>query len=130
MSRKIYVLCASGTREKLQMAAMVASVAAASGDEVTVFFSMNAMLYFVKGRDTEAPAEGEFGRLMAADKGVPSFKQLFVYAAELGDAKLLPCSMAVDLLKAEEADLDPALGPPTGLTRFLSDAEGAQLFTF
>jgi len=130
MSRKIYVLCVSGTREKLQMAAMVASVAAASGDEVTVFFSMNAMLYFVKGRDTEAPAEGEFGRLMANDKGVPSFKQLFTYAAELGDAKLLPCSMAVDLLKAEEADLDPLLGPPTGLTRFLSDAEGAQLFTF
>lgn len=130
MSRKIYILCVSDTREKLQMAAMVASVAAASGDEVTVFLSMNAMLHFVKGRATEAPAEGEFGRLMAADKGVPSFKQLFTYAAELGDAKLLPCSMAVDLLKASDDDLDPVLGPPTGLTRFLSDAEGAQLFTF
>lgn len=130
MSRKIFVLCVSGTRERLQMAAMVASVAAASGDEVTVFFSMNAMLYFVKGRTDPAPAEGEFGRLMDEDKGVPPFKQLFKYAAELGDAKLLPCSMAVDLLKATEADLDPELGPPTGLTRFLSDAENAQLFTF
>lgn len=130
MSRKIHILCVSGTREKLQMAAMIASVAAASGDEVSVFFSMNAMSYFVKGRTAEPPNEGEFGALMAADKGVPSFKQLFKYAAELGDATLLPCSMAVDLLRITEADLDPELGPPTGLTRFLADAEGAQLFTF
>jgi peroxiredoxin family protein len=36
-------------------------------------------------------------------------------AADLGDAKLLPCSMAVDLLKALKDDLDPVLGPPTGL---------------
>ncbi len=90
MSRKIFVLCISDSREKLQMAAMVASVAAASGDEVTVFFSMNAMLHFVKGRATEAAAEGEFGRLMAADKGLPSFKQLFAYAADLGDASCCP----------------------------------------
>jgi hypothetical protein len=44
-----------------------------------VFFSMNAMLHFVKGRNTEPPVEGEFGTLMDADKGVPSFKQLFAY---------------------------------------------------
>jgi peroxiredoxin family protein len=130
MSRKIHILCVSGTREKLQMAAMIASVAAASGEEVSVFFSMNALLYFVKGRAAEAPVEGEFGTLMAQDKGVPPFKQLFAYAAELGDATLLPCSMAIDLLKASEEDLDPMLGPPTGLTRFLSDAEGAQVMTF
>jgi peroxiredoxin family protein len=110
------------------MAAMVASVAAASGDQVTVFFSMNALPYFVKGHSGEAPAEGELGALMG--KGVPPFKQLFSQAAELGDAKLLPCSMAVDLLKVEEGGLDPVLGPPTGLTRFLSDAEGGQLLTF
>lgn len=129
MSRKIYVLCVSGTREKLQMAAMIASVAAASGDEVSVFFSMNAMQYFVTGRSAEPPVEGEFGTLLQ-HKGVPPFRQLFEMAAELGNATLLPCSMALDLLKITKDDLDPAFGPPTGLTRFLSDAEGAQMFTF
>jgi peroxiredoxin family protein len=129
MTQKIHIVCVSGTREKLQMAAMIASVAAATGDEVTVFFSMNALQYFIKGHSEDAPTEGEFGTLLA-DKGVPPFKQLFIQAAELGDAKLLPCSMAVDVLKIEKEELDPELGPPTGLTRFLSDAEGGQLLTF
>jgi peroxiredoxin family protein len=38
--------------------------------------------------------------------------------------------MAMDLLEITEADLDPEIGAPTGLTKFLSDAEGAQLLTF
>lgn len=126
---KLHIVCVSGTREKLQMAAMMASVAAATGEEVSVFFSMNAVKYFVKGNTDEAPAEGEFGALLA-DKGVPPFRQLFQHAADLGDASLLPCSMALDLLKVEKGDLDPSFGPPTGLTKFLSDAEGAQLLTF
>jgi len=129
MSQKLSIVCASGTREKLQMAAMIASVAAASGSEVSVFFSMNALPYFIKGRTAGAPAEGEFGALLE-QKGVPPFKQLFMQAAELGDAKLLPCSMAIDLLKINASELDSGLGPPTGLTRFLSDAEDGQLLTF
>ncbi|MBT7944125.1 MAG: hypothetical protein HN719_12325 [Alphaproteobacteria bacterium] len=111
------------------MAAMIASVAAACGDEVTVFLSMNALAFFVKGNTDNAPVEGAFGTLME-EKGVPPFKQLFQQAVELGDAKLLPCSMAVDLLEVTQDDLEPEIGPPTGLTRFLSDAEGGQLLSF
>lgn len=129
MSRQIHIICVSGTHEKLQMAAMVASVGAASGDEVTVFFSMNALAYFVKDRNTDPPLEGEFGTLLA-HKGVPPFKQLFQQAAKLGDAQLLPCSMALDLLEITDDDLEPEFGAATGLTKFLMDAEGAQLLTF
>jgi peroxiredoxin family protein len=129
MSQKINIVCVSGTREKLQMAAMIASVAAATGDEVSVFLSMNALPYFVKGHAVDAPPEGELGVLLA-QKGVPPFKHLFQQAVELGDAKLLPCSMALDLMKITKDELDPEIGPPTGLTRFLSDAEGGQLLTF
>lgn len=129
MSNQISIICVSGSHEKLQMAAMVASVAAATGTAVTVFFSMNALTYFVKNRSQPAPAEGDFGAMMLQD-GVPPFKQLFQQAAELGDAQLLPCSMAIDLMKITPEDLDPELGPPTGLTRFLSHSEGGQLLTF
>lgn len=129
MAQKINIVCVTGTREKLQMAAMIASVAAATGDAVTVFLSMNALPYFVKGHAADAPAEGELGALMS-QKGVPPFKQLFQQAVELGDATLLPCSMALDLMKITKDDLDPEVGPPTGLTRFLSDAEGGQILTF
>lgn len=111
------------------MAAMVASVAAASGDRVFVFFSMNALVWFVKGHATHVPAEGEFGTLLT-QKGVPPFKQLFQQAVELGDAELLPCSMAVDLLKITENDLDSEFSSPMGLTKFLSLAAGGHLLTF
>ena len=49
MSNKVPVVVISGDREQLQMAAMLASVAAVSGSEVTVFLSMNAMRYFQRG---------------------------------------------------------------------------------
>ena len=129
MGQSINIVCVSGTREKLQMAAMVASVAAVTGDQVCVFLSMNALAHFVKGH-----AGGSAGRRRPrsahVEESVPPFKQLFPQAAELGEARLLPCSMAMDLMKLERSDLEPELGPPTGLTRFLSDAEGGQLLTF
>lgn len=129
MTQRINIVCVSGTHEKLQMAAMIASVAAASGVEVSVFFSMNALLYFVKDNENIAPDEGEFGSIMSK-VSVPPFKQLFKQAAELGDAQLLPCSMAIDLLNITNDDLEPEFSPPTGLTKFISDSEGSQLLAF
>ena len=111
MPQRINIVCVSGTHEKLQMAAMIASVAAATGDEVSVFFSMNALSYFIKGNDADAPDEGNFGAIMTRE-GAPPFRQLFKQAAELGDAKLLPCSMAIDVLKISKDDLDPEFSPP------------------
>ncbi len=128
-SNKVYIVCTSATREKLQMAAMIASVSVANGSVVSVFFSMNAILYFVRGRMDKMPIEGEFGNLLA-NKEVPEFKNLFKMAVELGDAQLLPCSMAVDVLGIKQDQLDPSFGPPTGLTKFLSDAEDGQLLHF
>ena len=105
------------------------SVSVATGDDVTVFFSMNAITYFVKGNTAKPKAEGEFSKLLSK-KGVPSFKKLFQQAVELGDAKLLPCSMALDLMEITQDDLDPEFGPATGLTHFLSLSEGGELLTF
>ena len=126
---KICVVVVSGTLERLQMAAMVESVAAVSGHETLVFFSMNALPYFIKGRADQAPAEGEMGRLML-DKKVPEFKTLFEQAVELGDARIYPCSMAMDVLGVDRNDLEAYLGEATGLTKFLNDAQGSQVWTF
>ncbi len=126
---KICVVVVSGSLERLQMAAMVASVAAVSGQEVMVFLSMNALPYFAKGKTLKAPNEGEMGRLMASKK-VPEFKTLFEQAVELGDAKIYPCSMAMDVLGIEQDGLESYLGKATGLTKFLRDAQGGQVWTF
>ena len=126
---KVCVVVVSGSMERLQMAAMVASVAAVSGHETLIFLSMNALPHFVKGREIEAPVEGEMGTLMQ-EKKVPKFKMLFEQAVELGDAKLYPCSMAMDVLEVGHEDLESYLGEPTGLTKFLDDAQDGQVWTF
>ena len=126
---KISITIVSGSLERLQMAAMVASVGAVSGNEVCVFLSMNSLQYFIKGGEVTAPAEGSFGEVMA-NKNVPGFKSLFESAVELGEAKIFPCSMAMDILETETEDLEPYLSEPLGLTKFLSIAADSQIWTF
>ncbi|HSH30787.1 MAG TPA: DsrE/DsrF/DrsH-like family protein [Thiohalobacter sp.] len=129
MSDQLSIMCVSGLHERIQMAAMTAATAAVSGTRVSVFLSMNALPYFVKGHATEPPREGEMGKLMAS-KNVPPFKQLFEQAKELGDASLHACSMAMDVLEVGESELDAALDGPLGLTRFLSEAGDGQILIF
>ena len=129
MSDRVSIIVTSNTRERLQMAAMVASVAAVSGQDVIVFLSMNALAVFRKGAPAPAATEGEFGDLLVT-KNAPDFKMLFESAVELGSARVHPCSMAVDVLGCSQDDLEDYLGEPLGLTKFLDDARSGQLLTF
>lgn len=128
-SGKISIVCVSDKREQLQMAGMIASVGAVSGNEVLVFLSMNALRYFVKGGPAKAPAEGPMGELMEEKKVMP-FQELFEHAVDLGGAKVHPCSMAIDVLGVGPGDLQPYLGEPMGLTQFLDEAAQGQVWSF
>jgi peroxiredoxin family protein len=128
-SGKMSIIVVSGMRERLQMAAMVASVGAVSGNEVRVFLSMNALAPFRRGAPGSAPSEGEFGSLMAG-RNVPPFKGLFEQAVDLGGARIHPCSMAMDVMGLEREHLEPWLDEPLGLTKFLDDARDAQVWSF
>lgn len=129
MSNRISIMVISGKREQLQMAAMVASVGAVSGSDVTVFLSMNAVNFFRKGSSKAAPADGPMGDLME-EKNAPAFRELFQQAVELGDAKIYPCSMAVDILGLKPDDLEEFVSEPLGLTKFLSEADEGQVWSF
>ena len=111
------------------MAAMVASVGAVSGNDVAVFLSMNALKFFVKDNMEKAPAEGEMGKLIE-EKNAPDFKTLFQQAVEYGDAKIFPCSMAIDILEIKQDDMEGFISEPMGLTAFLSDASDGQVWHF
>ena len=129
MSEKINVMLTTENLEQHQMGAMIASVGAVSGSDVSVFLSMNALKYFVKGNDQKAPLEGEMGKNMM-DKNVHPFLELFEQAVELGDAKVYPCSMAMDMLEIKSEDLFDYVGEPMGLTKFLSDVNQGQVWSF
>lgn len=128
-SENISIIVVSGTRERLQMAAMLASVAAVTGRSVRVFLSMNALEHFTRNAQVQPSSEGRFGELLL-QRNAPPFLELFQQAAELGEAQILPCSMAMDLLGLKADDLLPFVGEPLGLTRFLDEADGGQHWTF
>ena len=129
MSNRISIMLVSGTLERLQMAAMVASVGAVSGNEVTVFVSMNALAAFRRGATHQPAPEGEFGPLLLSRKA-PAFRHLFEQAVELGEARIHPCSMAMDVLGYAAEDLEPYLGEAMGLTKFLDTAGEGQTWSF
>lgn len=126
---KLSILIVSGSLERLQAAAMIAAVSAVSGTDVSVFLSMNALPFFVRGNAGPPAPEGYFGQVMAKKK-VPPFKELLENAIELGGAKVYPCSMAMDVLEVKAEDLDSFLSPPLGMTKFLTDSAGGQMLSF
>ncbi len=129
MAQNLRIIITSGTREKLQMAAMITAVAAAGGTEVAVFVSMNALLFFRRGNTTEPSSEGEVGRILTTKKA-PSFLDLFRQAVDLGSVHIYPCSMALDVLAVGPPDLVAYMEAPMGLTKFLSELDDSHVLTF
>ena len=121
------VLC-SAEHEKIQMGAMIASIAAVSERPVRLFVSMNAVFSFRKDLpDDERYQGGEFSRLMRAKKA-PDAITLFAQGKMLGDMSVHVCSMALEVSELGLDDLVEGLfDGELGLTKFLADAEGGEL---
>lgn len=128
MSNKpLFLLLCSGEHEKIQMAAMMASVAAVSERPVQLFVSMNAVLSFKKEVQGDRYHGGTFSKLML-EKKAPDAMELFHQGKMLGDLSVYACSMALDISGIEMDDLVEGLfDGPLGLTKFLSDAENGSL---
>ncbi len=90
---------------------------------------MSALPHFLAAGAPAPKAEGAFGKLMKG-KNLPPFMERFEQAAELGDAKVHPCSMAMDVMGAHKEDLLPFVGAPMGLTKFMSLADGGQCWSY
>jgi peroxiredoxin family protein len=129
-SNPLYIMLCSGEHEKLQMAAMMASVGAVSERPVEVFVSMNAIFAFAKDAPTEQRYHGGAFSSLLKEKHAPDAITLFRQGKELGDLKMWACSMALDVKGWEISQLvDDLFDGALGLTKFLSDAENGQFVT-
>jgi peroxiredoxin family protein len=129
--KPLFVLVCSGEHEKLQMAAMLASVAAVSDRPVEVFISMNAIYAFAKDLDPRQRYRGGAFSKLLLEKKAPDTLQLLQQGKELGRLKIHACSMALDLLGWTVDNLVTDLfDGDLGLTKFLADAEAGELVTF
>ena len=130
-TQPLYILLCSADRDKLQMASMLASVAAVSERPVHVFVSMGAIKAFDKTLEGSARySEGPFTKELT-DKNAPDPVDLFGQGKMLGDEMTMhACSMVLDVLGWEEDRLTEGLfDGQMGLTKFLSDAENGQFIT-
>ncbi|MBF0444131.1 MAG: DsrE/DsrF/DrsH-like family protein [Magnetococcales bacterium] len=130
-SLPLFIMLCSGEHEKIQMAAMMASVGAVSDRKVHVFVSMNAILAFEKSRTTpESRYQGGPISKVMQEKGVPDALELFSQGKMLGELTMNACSMVMDVNGWDMDHLvDDLFDGMEGLTSFLSDAEKGQLIT-
>ena len=126
----LFVLLCSGEHEKIQLAAMVASLAAVSDRPVHVLVSMNALFAFAKEASADERYQGGAFSALMKERGVPDAIDVFTQGKDLGELSLHVCSMALDVSGWQEDDLIEGLFDGVmGLTKFLSDAETGQLIT-
>ncbi|MEM7543762.1 MAG: DsrE/DsrF/DrsH-like family protein [Pseudomonadota bacterium] len=125
----LFILLCAGEHERVQMAAMSASVAAVSERTVEVFVSMNALGVFYHG-DDQVYQGGEFSQRML-EKGAPDPIELLKQGREFGELRMIACAMSAEIADKTLQDFIPGLFDEIGgLTRFLADAERGQLIVF
>lgn len=126
----------SGTDDKLQAAAVLTAGASALGKPVNVFLQYWALDAFRRdriGRDHGlAPEAGPEGRRHVDHlrrAGQASWADTLRQAKELGSVDIQACSLSMDLLDIDAADLDPLVDGVEGVTAFyLNAGEGQMVF--
>jgi peroxiredoxin family protein len=136
MDETLSLVLFSGTDDKLQAAAVLTAGAAALGKPVNLFLQYWALDAFRADRIAHdhglAPEAGPEGRV-AVDglraAGQASWADTLRQAKELGGVDIEACSLSMDLLHLEPADLDPLVDGVEGVTAFyLNAGEGQVVF--
>lgn len=124
----------SGTDDKLNAAAVLTAGAAALGRPVHVFLQYWALDAFRADRigadhglAPEAGPEGKAATEALRAAGQASWAETLRQAKELGGVDIQACSLSMDLLRLEEAELDPLVDGVQGVTAFYLDAGDGQV---
>ena len=134
MDEPLNVILFSGTDDKLQAAAVLTAGAAALGRPVNVFLQYWALEAFRADRIQRdhglAPEAGAAGRRHVdelAAAGQQSWAETLRQAKDLGGVDIEACSLSMDLLGLDPADLDPLVDGVEGITSFYLGAGDGQV---
>ena len=134
MDEPLNLVLFSGTDDKLQAAAVLTAGAAALGRPVNLFLQYWALDAFRRDRiDRDhglAPEAGPEGRTHVDDlrrAGQVSWAETLRQAKDLGAVDIQACSLSMDLLDLDEADLDPLVDGVEGVTAFYLNAGAGQV---
>jgi len=153
---KVTMVVFSGDMDKVMAAFIIATGAAASGMDVTMFFTFwgfkaiekegaltgkglfGRMLGLMNrgGVSVIGPSRFNFGGMgrwmmkkMMKDKNVASLTELRDLAVELG-VKMMPCQMTMDVMEIGANQLIPAVTAPVGVATMLEEANHSKAMFF
>lgn len=129
-TQKLAIIIASEEYEKSHVASMIASVAAVSGVEVSIFITMNAVFNFLKENVEKKNFTGGKIYDKIKEKKAGMFYEMLDQAKMLGGIKIYVCSMVMDMLEIGKDDLIDIVDDNLGLAAFLGIMEGAETITF
>lgn len=155
-SNRLSMIVFSGDMDKVMAAFIVATGAAATGKDVTMFFTFWGLKAIQK--EGGLTGEGLFGRMlglmnrggveaigpsrlnmggmgrwmmkkMMRSKNVASLRELRDTAVEMG-VKMMPCQMSMDVMEYKPVDFIPGVCPPVGVATFLEEADHSNITLF
>ncbi len=153
---KLSMIVFSGDMDKVMAAFIVATGAAASGKDVTMFFTFWGLKALE--RDGVFTGKSLFGRMlgvmnrggmeaigpsrlnmggmgrwmfkkMMKSMNVASLKELRDLAVELG-VKFMPCQMSMDVMEINCKDMIPQVTEPVGVAKFIEEAQESGITMF
>ncbi|HEX9132561.1 MAG TPA: DsrE/DsrF/DrsH-like family protein [Ktedonobacteraceae bacterium] len=137
MEDRMSIIVFSGTVDKLMAASILATGGAAMGMEVEIFLTTWGLEAFRKdnyktnmrvSKDFEDYAPVMMEQMMV--KKVPSWMDNLKGAMEVGDVKILACSMTMELFDMKLEDLEPIVTEVTGVATFVERAKDGQMTLF
>jgi peroxiredoxin family protein len=153
---KVTLIVCSGDMDKVMAAYIIATGAAASGMEVTMFFTFWGLKAIQKpgtftgeglfgrmlgimnrgGLDAIGPSRlnmGGMGRwmfkLMMKQKGAASLPELYDMAVDLG-VKMMPCEMSMRVMEIDPKIFNDNVTPPVGVAAMLEEATESKFTLF
>lgn len=134
MDQPLAISLFSGTDDRLNAAAVLTAGAAAIGRPVHLFLQYWALDAFRADRIGDehglAPEAGEAGARAVREltgRGQASWAETLRQAKEIGQVEIQACSLSMDLLGIEQADLDPLVDGVEGVTAFWIAASDGQV---
>lgn len=137
MADRMSIILFSGTVDKLMAASILTTGAAAMGMEVEVFLTTWGIEAFRRGAYTTnrrvSADYADYAPVMMEAmqaKKVPTWMDNFLGAREIGDVKILACSMTMELFGLTKDDLEPVVDEVTGVATFVERAKEGVITLF
>ncbi len=137
MKERMSLIVFSGTVDKLMAASILATGGAAMGLEVELFLTNWGLAAFRRGDYKEnrriTKEYEDFGPMMMQQmqaRHVPSWMDNLKGAQEIGDVKVLACSMTMELFGWTKEDLEPIVDEVTGVATFIERAKDSKITLF